>query len=77
VTTTRSSARSTLPRSVARIVLGAVLIIVGLGHLTFSRIDFQAQVPDWVGLNKNLVVILSGLVEIALGLALIVVRRRR
>lgn len=61
----------------ARIALGAVLIVAGLGHLTFSRIDFQAQVPDWVGLDKNLVVILSGLVEIALGAALIVVRRRR
>ncbi len=33
--------------------------------------------PDWVGIDKNAVVILSGLVEIALGSALIVVRRRR
>ena len=64
-------------RSAARIVLGGALIIAGLGHLTFARHDFQAQVPDWVGLDKNLVVILSGLVEIALGTALIVVRRRR
>jgi uncharacterized membrane protein len=56
-----------------------VLIIAGLGHLTFARHSFQAQVPDWVGIDKNLVVILSGLVEIALGSALIVVRggRRR
>lgn len=52
-------------------------MFAGLGHLTFARIEFQAQVPDWVGLDKNLVVILSGLVEIALGVALIVVRRRR
>jgi uncharacterized membrane protein len=69
--------RSTRVRSVARIVLGGVLIIAGIGHLTFARTDFQAQVPDWVGLDKNLVVILSGLVEISLGLALIFVRRRR
>ena len=64
-------------RSAARIVLGGALIVAGLGHLTFARTDFQAQVPDWVGLDKDLVVILSGLVEIALGVALIVVRRRR
>jgi uncharacterized membrane protein len=69
--------RSARVRSAARIVLGGVLIVAGLGHLTFARNDFQAQVPDWVGIDKNLVVILSGLVEISLGLALIVVRRRR
>ena len=33
--------------------------------------------PDWVGVDKNVVVILSGLVEIVLGAALIFVRRRR
>jgi uncharacterized membrane protein len=64
-------------RSVARIVLGGALLFAGIGHLTSKRIEFQAQVPDWVGLDKNVVVILSGLVEIALGAALIVVRRRR
>ena len=72
-----SITRSSRIRSVARIVLGSALIFAGLGHLTFLRLDFQAQVPDWVGLDKNIVVILSGLVEIALGAALIVVRRRR
>ena len=69
--------RSARVRSAARLVLGSALIIAGLGHLTFARIDFQAQVPDWVGIDKNAVVIVSGLVEIALGSALIVVRRRR
>jgi uncharacterized membrane protein len=69
--------RSARVRSIARVVLGGALIVAGVGHLTFARVDFQAQVPDWVGLDKNLVVILSGLVEIALGAALIVVRRRR
>jgi uncharacterized membrane protein len=69
--------RSTRVRSIARVVLGGVLIFAGIGHLTFARTDFQAQVPDWVGIDKNVVVILSGLVEISLGLALILVRRRR
>lgn len=72
-----SITRSSRIRSVARIILGSALIFAGLGHLTFLRLDFQSQVPDWVGLDKNIVVILSGLVEVALGAALIVVRRRR
>lgn len=72
-----TTARSARIRSAARVLLGGALIIAGLGHLTFARTDFQAQVPDWVGIDKNVVVILSGLVEIALGSALIVVRRRR
>ena len=69
--------RSVGVRSAARVVLGGALIIAGFGHLTFARNDFQAQVPDWVGIDKNVVVVLSGLVEISLGSALIVVRRRR
>ncbi len=72
-----TTARSARVRSAARVVLGGALIIAGLGHLTFARTDFQAQVPDWVGIDKDVVVILSGLVEIVLGAALIVVRRRR
>jgi uncharacterized membrane protein len=72
-----TTTRSARVRSVARVILGGALIIAGLGHLTFARNDFQAQVPDWVGIDKNVVVILSGLVEIALGSALIVVRQRR
>lgn len=72
-----TSARWARARSAARVVLGIALIIAGLGHLTFARHDFQAQVPDWIGIDKNVVVISSGLVEIALGSALIVVRRHR
>jgi hypothetical protein len=34
----------------ARVVLGGVLVFAGVGHLTFARADFQAQVPDWAGM---------------------------
>ena len=54
-------------RAVARVVLGVALALAGITHLTSKRLEFQAQVPDWVILDKNLVVVLSGLVEIALG----------
>lgn len=65
------------PRSVARWVLGAFLLVAGLAHLSWSRDTFQAQVPDWVPLDADLVVVLSGIVELALGAALILVRRHR
>ena len=62
-------------RLVARILLGAALIFAGTSHLTFARATFQAQVPTWLPLDKDFVVIASGLVEISLGLGLIVLFR--
>ncbi|PUU70692.1 hypothetical protein DBB36_07495 [Flavobacterium sp. WLB] len=47
------------------------MITAAIGHFTFQRADFQAQVPNWVPLDKDLVVILSGVVEIALGLSML------
>lgn len=51
----------------ARLALGAMLITAGTGHLSFSRKEFQAQVPDWVPVDKDTVVLLSGVAEILLG----------
>jgi uncharacterized membrane protein len=58
-------------KKAARVLLGAGLITAGIGHLTFARKPFQAQVPDWVPLKKDDTVVYSGLVEIALGAALV------
>lgn len=58
-----------------RWLLGIALIFAGTGHLTFGRTEFQAQVPTWVPMDPDLVVILSGLVEIGLGLSLLVLVR--
>lgn len=58
-------------KKIARIFLGANLIFAGISHLTFARKDFQAQVPDWVPLKKDDTVMYSGIVEIALGSALV------
>jgi len=63
--------------TVARIVLAAFLLLAGTGHLTFAREAFQAQVPLWVPLDADFVVVASGVVEIALGIALLVLRRQR
>ena len=55
-----------------RILLGAALVFAGISHLTFSRETFQAQVPSWVPFDADFVVIASGVVEIVLGLALLI-----
>jgi uncharacterized membrane protein len=64
-------------RHIGRYLLGAALIYAGVGHFTFSRIAFQAQVPPWLPLDPDLVVLASGAVEIALGLGLIFITRYR
>ena len=51
------------------------MIAAAMGHFTFQRTDFQAQVPNWVPMDKDLVVILSGIVELAMGLTLIFLTR--
>lgn len=66
-----------MPRTVGRVLLGAFLLLAGVSHLTWSREAFLAQVPVWVPLNPDTVVVASGLVEIVLGAALLVLRSRR
>jgi uncharacterized membrane protein len=64
-------------KNILRILLGLFMISAAIGHFTFQRAAFQAQVPNWLPLNKDLVVILSGIVEISLGLAMIFWRSKR
>ena len=66
-----------LLRKLTQILLGATLIYTGTLHLTTSRMEFQAQVPPWVPFSPDFVVLASGVVEIALGLSLISLQRRR
>lgn len=58
-------------KAIARVLLGAALTFAGISHLTFSRLTFQAQVPTWLPLDADFVVLASGVVEIALGLWLV------
>jgi len=64
-------------RKITQVLLGLALTYAGIGHLTFSRSEFQAQVPTWLPLDKDFVVVASGIVEILLGLALITLWRYR
>lgn len=50
------------------------MTFAGIGHLTFQREEFQAQVPRWLPSSEgfmDFVVLSSGIVEITLGLAMI------
>jgi len=64
-------------RTVGRIALGAVLLLAGTSHLTFAREEFAAQVPPWVPVDTDTVVVGSGLVELALGGALVALPKHR
>jgi uncharacterized membrane protein len=58
-------------RMVARLALGLALTFAGTSHLGLARETFRAQVPTWLPLDADFVVIASGVVEIALGLWLL------
>lgn len=69
--------RTSPARSAARWLLGLGLAAAGTTHLTVARDEFRAQVPGWMPIDADLVVIGSGVVEIALGVALLTQRRHR
>ena len=65
-----TTVKTTFIQNAFRILLAVAMIYAGVSHLTFNRIDFYAQVPDWVPMSKDWVVILSGIIEIGLGMGL-------
>lgn len=73
----RTDVPATRSQNVARLVLGAIMTFAGVSHLTTAREEFQAQVPEWVPVDEDLVVLGSGVVEIGLGLSLLTMPRHR
>ena len=71
----RSNIETTKVQTGLRILLGVMLAFAGTSHLTFARAEFLAQVPDWVPIDQDLTVLLSGIVEILLGACLIFMGR--
>jgi uncharacterized membrane protein len=57
--------------AIGQLALGAALLTAGTGHLTKQRQEFQAQVPSWLPADPDSVVVVSGVVELALGAALL------
>ncbi|BBZ34725.1 hypothetical protein AWB99_01275 [Mycolicibacterium confluentis] len=68
---------TTLPRTIARLALAGAMVFAGLSHLFWARAEFQAQVPGWVPMDADGVVMASGGVEITLGVGLALLTRDR
>jgi len=68
---------STKAQTTSRILLGIFFMFTGIGHLTFMRIAFLAQVPNWVPMDSDTVVLLSGVVEIILAASLLFLTKHR
>jgi uncharacterized membrane protein len=62
--------------ALGQVALGGALLTAGSAHLTSQREEFQAQVPSWLSLDPDLVVVASGVVELGLGAALVCVWRQ-
>ena len=61
-----------LAKNIAQLGLGVFLFFAGNSHLYSNRKEFEAQVPTWLPLDPEFVVVASGLVEMALGLLLFI-----
>lgn len=72
-----SAIKTNTLQKVLNIILGAFMVLAAVGHLTYQRVEFQAQVPDWIPLSKDLVVILSGIVELVFGLSMLFWKKER
>lgn len=68
---------ATLAQNLTRIVLGTFVAGAGLTHLTVARDEFRAQVPSWVPVDEDLVVLGSGVAEMGLGLAMLALPKHR
>lgn len=70
-----------IARTVGRGALAALLIGAGVSHLTWGRRGYRIVVPEWatrmLRLDADAIVIGSGVVEVMLGAALVVLPRER
>lgn len=65
-------------QNISRILLGVFMLYAGIGHLTFLRTEFQAQVPIWITTDKSFmdfIILSSGVVEIIFGVLMIIGRK--
>lgn len=67
----------TTSQQITRVTLGAFMAFAGVAHLTTARAEFQDQVPSWVPVDADAVVLGSGVAEIALGASLLALPKQR
>ena len=75
MTVDSSPSVTTIARHLARLLLAAFLVVAGVSHFVVHD-EFLAQTPTWLP-ARAAVIWVSGVIEIALGIALVAVRRRR
>ncbi len=66
--------KTSMLKNIFRILLGSFMLYAGIGHLTFLRTEFQAQVPTWITTDEgfmDFIVLVSGVVEIIFGILMI------
>ena len=71
---TEAERKTSTLQNIFRVILGLFMVAAGIGHLTFRRQEFLAQVPSWLPHNPlfmDFIVLASGIVEIALGLCML------
>ncbi|MBN2503261.1 MAG: hypothetical protein JXB38_20965 [Anaerolineales bacterium] len=73
----KQNGKISLIQTIFRTLLGGGLLLAGTSHLAWARSEFLAQVPQWVPLDGDLVVVLSGIVELILGASLVLLGRYR
>ena len=70
-----------MTRIAARWALAALLVAAGASHLTWGRRGYRIVVPDWatqlLRTDKDTIVVASGVVELMLGGALVVLPAAR
>lgn len=74
---TQIETKATTAQNIGRFLLGSMLTYTGIGHLTFLRKEFLAQVPPWLPIEPDTVVLASGVAEIGLGLSLLLASKQR
>lgn len=66
--------KTSISQNILRLTLGLIMIYIGIAHLFFRRIEFQAQVPRWLTSDENfvdMIVLISGYIEIIFGVLMV------
>lgn len=68
-------------RTTLRWLLAGAMVFAGVSHLFWGRREFQKQVPGWatevVPIDRDGIVVASGVVEVMLGAALVALPKER
>ena len=66
--------KTSISQNILRVTLGLIMIYIGIAHLSFRRIEFQAQVPSWLTSDESfvdMIVLIAGYIEIIFGVLMV------